>query len=98
MSSQIDFKRIAEYDEKDISKAADEINETTYILKKNLRKKIKMYEMLMGTEMQNDAFENITEVFEKIDNSLGFKIYKDLHDLDHINNDKKISGIDIPAR
>ena len=94
MSSQIDFKRIAEYDEKDISKAADEINETTYILKKNLRKKIKMYEKLMGTDMQNDAFENITEVFEKIDNSLGFKIYKDLHDLDHINNDKKISGID----
>ena len=59
MSSQIDFKRIAEYDEEDISKAADEINETTYILKKNLRKKIKMYEKLMGTDMQNDAFENI---------------------------------------
>ena len=63
MSSQINFKRIAEYDEEDISKAAEEINETTYILKKNLRKKIKMYEKLMGTDMQNDAFENITEVF-----------------------------------
>ena len=88
MPSQIDLKRIAEYDEGDISKATEEINETTYILKKNLRKKIRMYEELMGTEMQNYAFENITEVFEKIDNSLGFKIYMGLHDLSLINNGK----------
>tara|TARA_B100000161_G_C33527665_1_gene404373 strand:- start:159 stop:1355 length:1197 start_codon:yes stop_codon:yes gene_type:complete len=94
MPSQIDLKRIAEYDEGDISKATEEINETTYILKKNLRKKIRMYEELMGTEMQNYAFENITEVFEKIDNSLGFKIYMGLHDLSLINNGKVISGID----
>jgi len=94
MSPSSNFKPIAEYQETDILNAVEEINETTYLIKKNLRKKIKMYEKLMGTDMQNDAFENITEVFEKVDNTLGFKIYKRLINLSHLNDGKGITGID----
>ena len=94
MSPSSNFKPIAEYQETDILNAVEEINETTYLIKKNLRKKIKMYEKLMGTDMQNDAFENITEVFEKVDNTLGFKIYKRLFNLSQLNDGKGITGID----